>query len=89
VVFLDNRMSLTVGSMAEEQPWSDTLPLVSELTRRRIAQIWIDHAGHDASRGYGTKTKEWRFDAVMVLTQVERPEVDIAFNSPLTKSAWV
>jgi CHC2-type zinc finger protein/AAA domain-containing protein len=55
VVIFDNRMSLTVGDMKEEQPWADTLPLVMELTRRRIAQVWLDHTGVDVTRGYGTK----------------------------------
>ncbi|MFL5337463.1 MAG: AAA family ATPase [Geminicoccaceae bacterium] len=76
VVFLDNRMSLLSGDMKEEQPWTDTMPLVKALTRRRIAQIWIDHTGHNTGQLYGTKTKEWQFDAVALLTKAERPGLD-------------
>jgi hypothetical protein len=85
-VFFDNRMALLSGSMREEEPWTDTLPLIRELTRRRVAQIWIDHAGHDAARIYGTKTKEWHLDAVAILTKVERPGSEIAFMLDFTKA---
>jgi hypothetical protein len=33
----------------------------------RIAQIWVHHTGWDASRGFGTKTREWQFDTVLLL----------------------
>lgn len=79
-VFLDNRMSLLSGDMKEEQPWTDTMKLVKELTRRRIAQVWIDHTGHDTGRIYGTKTKEWQFDTVALMEKADRPGCDIAFS---------
>lgn len=85
-VFFDNRMSLLSGDMKEEQPWTDTMPMVKELTRRRIAQIWFDHTGHDASRIYGTKTKEWQFDSVAMLKKEDRPETDICLSIEFTKA---
>ena len=61
-------MSLITGDQKDELPWSDTLPLVAELTDRRIGQVWCDHTGHNTDRQYGSSTKAWRFDAVGVMT---------------------
>ncbi|MFT8247282.1 AAA family ATPase, partial [Roseomonas sp. BN140053] len=85
-VFFDNRMSLLCGDMKEEEPWTKTMPLVKELTRKRIAQIWLDHTGHNTGQLYGTKTKEWQFDAVGLLTKLERTAADIAFTLEWTKA---
>jgi hypothetical protein len=86
VVILDNRMSLLAGDMKDEVPWTDTMPLVKELTQRRIAQIWIDHTGHDAGHIYGTKTKEWQFDTVALMEKAERPGAEIAFTLSFSKA---
>jgi hypothetical protein len=85
-VFFDNRMSLTPGDMKDEEPWMQTMPLVKELTRQRIAQVWLDHTGNATDRLYGTKTKEWQFDSVALLSKVQRPGVDIAFAMEFTKA---
>jgi hypothetical protein len=86
VVFFDNRMSLLSGDMKDEQPWTETMALVKELTCRRIAQIWIDHTGHDTGRIYGTKTKEWQFDVVGLMEKADRPGTDIAFSLKFEKA---
>jgi hypothetical protein len=86
VVFFDNRMSLLSGDMKEEGPWTDTMALVKELTSRRIAQIWIDHTGHDTGRIYGTKTKEWQFNVVGLMEKADRPGADIAFSLKFEKA---
>lgn len=85
-IIFDNRMSLLTGDMKEELPWTETMPLVQELTRKRIAQIWIDHTGHDASHIYGSKTKEWSFDAVALLEPVENAAADVCFRLRFTKA---
>lgn len=85
-VFFDNRMSLLSGDMKDEVPWAQTMPLVKEITKQRIAQIWLDHTGHNTGQLYGTKTKEWPFDAVALLTKAERPGLDIAFTMEFTKA---
>jgi len=64
VVVFDNVISLVAGDMKDEIPWSETLPLVSSLTAKRIGQVWLDHTGHNTDRQYGSATKAWRFDAV-------------------------
>jgi hypothetical protein len=56
--------------MKENEVWRQTWPLVKELTKRRIGQMWVHHTGHDASRGYGDKSKEWGMDTVMHLDRV-------------------
>jgi len=67
-------MSLVAGDQKDEVPWSQTLPLVAELSRRKIAQIYLDHTGHNTDRQYGSATKAWRMDAVGLMTPVPAAE---------------
>jgi hypothetical protein len=85
-VFCDNVQALTTGDMKDEVPWQQTLPWVRDLTRRSIGQLWIHHTGHDTTHSYGTKTREWQLDTVMLLEEVLRPEADIAFSLKFTKA---
>ena len=78
-IMFDNVMALLVGDQKDELSWNAILPLVAELTKRSIGQLWIDHTGHDATRGYGSKTKQWRMDTVIHLTAIERADTDISF----------
>lgn len=83
VVIFDNVMSLVTGDHKDEIPWTDTLPLVSGLTRQQVGQVWLDHAGHNTARQYGTSTKAWRFDAVGIMTELpedQRVERETAFR---------
>ena len=84
-ITFDNIVSLIVGDMKEEDAWRDTMPLVKALTKRQIGQLWVHHTGHDASRGYGTKTREWQMDLVMHMTKVERPDTDVSFTLSFPK----
>ena len=85
-VFLDSRMCLLAGDMKDEEVWTDTLPLALELTRRQIAQIWLDHTGHLADHIYGSKTKEWQMDAVILLEEIEQAAADISVKLKFTKA---
>jgi hypothetical protein len=54
-----------------------------EVSRRRIAQIWLDHTGHNSNRQYGTSTKSWRFDSLGILTPLpddQRQRGEAAFQ---------
>jgi hypothetical protein len=62
VIIFDNVQALLVGSQKEEETWTATLPLVQWLSKQRIAQVWIDHTGHNTDRQYGSNVKQWRFD---------------------------
>jgi hypothetical protein len=44
------------------------------LTRRNIGQFWLHHTGHDETRGYGTKTREWPMSTVGHLEEIKRPD---------------
>jgi hypothetical protein len=79
LVIFDNIQALLTGNMTEEEPWQQTLPWVRDLTRRKIGQMWVHHTGHDETHSYGTKTREWQLDTVILLEQVDRPDTDIAF----------
>jgi hypothetical protein len=86
LVILDNIMSLTVGDMKDGEPWQQTLPWVLSLTKRQIGQIWIHHTGHDETRSYGDKTREWQMDTVAHLDAVKRDDTDISFSMAFKKA---
>src|SRR5262245_20024812 len=71
-IFFDNIMSLCSSNMKEEDSWQAMKEYVLSLTKRRIGQLWLHHTGHDKSRGYGTKTREWQMKNVMVGDKEER-----------------
>jgi hypothetical protein len=71
LIIFDSIMCLLVGSMSEEESWAPVKPLVRQISSRRIAQIWLHHTGHDASKGFGTKTREWEMDTVISLTKAD------------------
>jgi hypothetical protein len=79
LITFDNVMSLIEGDMKDEESWRQMLPWVLSLTRRSIGQLWLHHTGHDATRGYGTKTREWQMDTVIHLDPIERPDTDVSF----------
>jgi hypothetical protein len=85
-IFFDNIMALIQGDQKDEIGWTAVLPLVNSLTKRGIGQLWVHHTGHNASRGYGTKTREWRMDTVVHLMAVERADTDICFQFEFRKA---
>jgi AAA domain len=85
-VVFDNVMSLVGGSMKDEEAWQEVLALITSLTAQNIAQVWIHHTGHDTTKGYGTKTREWQMDTVLHLTAIERPDTDVSFSLSFTKA---
>jgi hypothetical protein len=86
VIFFDNIQCLVAGDMKDEEGWAGLLPWVRDLTRRQIGQVWIHHTGHDETRAYGTKTREWQLDTVALMERIERPELDIAFKLTFPKA---
>ena len=71
-IFFDSIMCLLMGSMSEEESWAPVKLLMRKISARRIAQVWLHHTGHDASKGFGTKTREWELDTVAALTATGR-----------------
>jgi AAA domain len=71
----DNNMSLIGGDMKDGEPWRKTLPFVLSLTARNIGQLWLHHTGHDESRSYGDKTKEWMMDTTMFFEDASTSDV--------------
>jgi len=86
LVIFDNIMALLGGDMRDEESWRKTLDWQKSLTRRHIGQLWIHHTGHDESKGYGTKTREWQMDTVIALESVERAETDVSFQLTFKKA---
>ena len=70
IIFLDAIMCLLAGNMSEEESWAPVKDLVRQISSRRIAQVWLHHTGHDASKGYGTKTREWEMETVAMLSRL-------------------
>jgi hypothetical protein len=69
LIVFDSIMCLLAGSMSEEESWAPVKALVRKISGRRVAQIWLHHTGHDNSKGFGTKTREWEMDTVVSLTK--------------------
>jgi putative DNA primase/helicase len=88
IIFFDAIMCLLTGSMAEEESWAPIKDLVRLLSARRIAQVWLHHTGHDATKGFGTKTREWEMDTVVMLSKLDDGGEDpsAAFQLEFTKA---
>jgi hypothetical protein len=86
LIILDNVMCLTAGDQKDEEVWSQTLPWAKSLTSRQIAQIWFHHTGHDETKLYGTKTREWQMDTVILLEEVKRDDTDLSFRLKFKKA---
>ena len=82
----DNIQALLAGDMKEEEQWAKVLAFVRDLTRRSTGQIWLHHTGHDESKSYGSKAREWQMDTVALMERVEAPEADLAFSLKFTKA---
>jgi hypothetical protein len=85
-VIFDSVMCLTIGDMKDELSWQQTLPWARSLTRRNIGQAWAHHTGHDETRAYGTKTREWQLDTVIHLEVVQRVDTDVSFSVEFRKA---
>jgi hypothetical protein len=79
-------MSLIAGDHKDEEGWRQTNPWILSLTRRGIGQIWVHHTGHDETRSYGTKTREWQMDTVIHLETIERDDTDVSFQLNFRKA---
>lgn len=86
LIVFDSIMCLLVGDMKEGEPWAQIMPWVRSLTRRRIGQLWVHHTGHDASKSYGDKTKEWQLDTVMHMEGIARDDTDVSFSLEFRKA---
>jgi hypothetical protein len=84
-VVFDNIQALCVGIMKEEESWQPMLPWIRSLTQQKIGQIWVHHTGHDETHGYGTSTREWQLDTVLLLERVERQGAALAFQLKFKK----
>jgi hypothetical protein len=67
IIIFDSIMSLLAGVMGEEESWAPVKLLIRKISSKRIGQIWLHHTGHDTTRGFGTKTREWEMDTVLSL----------------------
>jgi hypothetical protein len=83
-IVFDNIMSLCAATMKEEDSWQNIKAYVLSLSRRRIGQLWLHHTGHNTTRAYGTKTREWQMDTVIVAEKVANDHIGI--NLKFTKA---
>ena len=84
-VTFDNIASLTATCLKEEDGARALKDLQRDLTKQRIGQLWEHHTGHDATRGYGSKMREWHLDTAMVAERLDRPGADVAFTLKFPK----
>ena len=85
-IIFDNIMSLTVGDLKEPDSWQAMRPKVKELQRRRMGQLWVHHVGHDRTRSYGDKTREWDIDATIIGERAETNGADVAIKLTFPKA---
>jgi hypothetical protein len=76
LIIFDSIMCLLVGPMQDEATWAPMKPLVCELSARKIAQVWFNHA-NDLGKSFGDKTREWEMDTVAKLSKIEDDETAI------------
>jgi hypothetical protein len=86
LVMFDNIMSLTIGDMKDPAPWQQTLPLALALTADAVGQLWIHHTGHDETRSYGDKSREWQMDTTVHLDEAKRSDTDVSFSMSFKKA---
>ncbi len=76
IIFFDSIMCLLTGNMAEEESWAPVKSLCRQISSRRIAQVWLHHTGHDPTKGFGTKTREWEMDLVILLSRLDEDDTE-------------
>jgi hypothetical protein len=86
LIVFDSIMCFRVGDQKDGEPWAQVMPWVRSLTKRNVAQIWLHHTGHDASRSYGDKSREWQLDTVAHAEAVENPATDVSFKLEFRKA---
>jgi hypothetical protein len=86
LIIFDNIMSLVAGDMKDEEGWRQTLPFQHSLTRRKIGHLWLHHTGHDETKSYGTKTREWQMDTMLFGSRIERPDTDVSIKLEFRKA---
>jgi hypothetical protein len=86
IIFFDSIMCLLIGSMSEEEAWAPMKPLIRALSARRIAQVWLNHTGHDSGRSFGTKTREWEMDTVVAMSRGEEEGQDAPIKLEFRKA---
>jgi hypothetical protein len=85
VIFDNIQALMEPGDDFGAASWQHTLSWVRDLSRRKIGQLWVHHTGHNEAQSYGTKTREWQLDTVMLLERLDR-DSDIAFNLNFPKA---
>jgi AAA domain len=84
-VTFDNLASLTASCLRDDDGEAVLKDLRRALTKERIGQLWLHHTGHDTTRGYGIKAREWHLDTVMVGERLQKPATDVAFTLKFSK----
>ena len=83
LIVFDSVMCLTVDAMGDDRAWRPVAELMSWITSKRVAQIWIHHTGHDPTRGFGTKSREWRLDTVVTLIDADNDGLTAEEGAPV------
>jgi RecA-family ATPase len=65
-IVFDNLSALCSGNMKDEEGWRMLKGYARSLAKRRIGQLWIHHTGRNTTRAYGTSTREWGMETVIV-----------------------
>ena len=77
LIIFDSVMSLLLGEMGDEKAWAPVNLMMRKISQLRLGQVWLHHTGHDKSRGFGTKTREWQMDTVAILMRPEESDEEM------------
>jgi AAA domain len=86
-IVFDNIKYLLVGDISKPEAWADINAWVLGLTSRRIGQLWLHHTGWNTTHGYGDSSKEWNFDTVMQMDDVDKTKVDFTLKFTKNRTA--
>ena len=85
-ISFDNIISLSIGNPKDPEAWQAMLELIAWLSRSRVGQLWVNHTGHDTTRGYGDKAKGWRMTSIIHMDKIEHPGTDVSFELKFEKA---
>lgn len=80
-IIFDSIMSLLAGVMGEEESWAPFKLTLRAISIKHIGSITIHHTGHDTSRSFGTKTREWEMEAVAsLIEELDKSGIRLTFQ---------
>jgi AAA domain len=85
-IVFDNMQALCSGNMKDEEGWRPLKGYARKLATLGIGQLWIHHTGLNTARAYGTSTREWGMQTVIVAERIGPQDGGPCFALNFTKA---